>query len=73
MFHQVEGLVVDSDVSFADLKGALVFFLEEFFEQDLPVRFRPSFFPFTEPSAEVDMGCVFCGGKGVVFVVTVAG
>ena len=64
MFHQVEGLVVDSDVSFADLKGALVFFLEEFFEQDLPVRFRPSFFPFTEPSAEVDMGCVFCGGKG---------
>ena len=64
MFHQVEGLVVDSDVSFADLKGALVFFLEEFFEQDLPVRFRPSFFPFTEPSAEVDMGCVFCAGEG---------
>ena len=64
MFHQVEGLMVDSDVSFADLKGVLVFFLEEFFEQDLPVRFRPSFFPFTEPSAEVDMGCVFCGGRG---------
>ncbi len=64
MFHQVEGLMVDSNVSFADLKGALVFFLEEFFERDLPVRFRPSFFPFTEPSAEVDMGCVFCEGKG---------
>ena len=64
MFHQVEGLMVDSNVSFADLKGALIFFLEEFFEQDLPVRFRPSFFPFTEPSAEVDMRCVFCGGEG---------
>ena len=64
MFHQVEGLTVDCDVSFADLKGVLVFFLQEFFERDLPVRFRPSFFPFTEPSAEVDMGCVFCDGKG---------
>ncbi len=64
MFHQVEGLAVDSDISFADLKGVLVFFLEEFFERELPVRFRPSFFPFTEPSAEVDMGCVFCEGKG---------
>jgi phenylalanyl-tRNA synthetase alpha chain len=64
MFHQVEGLAVDSDISFADLKGVLVFFLEEFFERELPVRFRPSFFPFTEPSAEVDMGCVFCDGGG---------
>ena len=64
MFHQVEGLAVDKDVSFADLKGILTFFLQEFFERDLPVRFRPSFFPFTEPSAEVDMGCVFCEGTG---------
>ncbi len=64
MFHQVEGLAVDKDVSFADLKGILTFFLQEFFERDLPVRFRPSFFPFTEPSAEVDMGCVFCEGGG---------
>jgi phenylalanyl-tRNA synthetase alpha chain len=64
MFHQVEGLAVDTDISFADLKGVLIFFLEEFFEKTLPVRFRPSFFPFTEPSAEVDMGCVFCDGKG---------
>ncbi len=64
MFHQVEGLAVDKDVSFADLKGILTFFLQEFFERDLPVRFRPSFFPFTEPSAEVDMGCVFCEGAG---------
>ncbi len=64
MFHQVEGLAVDSDICFADLKGVLVFFLEEFFERELPVRFRPSFFPFTEPSAEVDMGCVFCESKG---------
>ncbi len=64
MFHQVEGLAVDDDISFADLKGVLVFFLEEFFERELPVRFRPSFFPFTEPSAEVDMGCVFCEGQG---------
>lgn len=64
MFHQVEGLAVDKEVSFADLKGILTFFLQEFFERDLPVRFRPSFFPFTEPSAEVDMGCVFCEGAG---------
>ena len=64
MFHQVEGLAVDKDISFADLKGILTFFLQEFFERDLPVRFRPSFFPFTEPSAEVDMGCVFCEGAG---------
>lgn len=64
MFHQVEGLMVDEGVSFADLKGTLADFLQTFFETDLPVRFRPSFFPFTEPSAEVDMGCVICGGKG---------
>ena len=64
MFHQLEGLAVDTDISFGDLKGILIFFLQEFFERDLPVRFRPSFFPFTEPSAEVDMGCVFCDGAG---------
>ncbi|MHC8598663.1 phenylalanine--tRNA ligase subunit alpha [Arenicellales bacterium IMCC55707] len=64
MFHQLEGLAVDTDISFGDLKGILIFFLQEFFERDLPVRFRPSFFPFTEPSAEVDMGCVFCDGSG---------
>ena len=64
MFHQVEGLMVDEGVSFADLKGTLDDFLKTFFETDLPVRFRPSYFPFTEPSAEVDIGCVICGGKG---------
>jgi phenylalanyl-tRNA synthetase alpha chain len=65
MFHQVEGLVVDTDVSFADLKGLLHNFLSAFFEQDdLRMRLRPSYFPFTEPSAEVDIGCVMCGGEG---------
>ncbi len=64
MFHQVEGLMVDEDVSFADLKGVLDDFLKSFFEKDLEVRFRPSYFPFTEPSAEVDIGCVMCGGAG---------
>ncbi len=64
MFHQVEGLLVDTDVSFADLKGIIIEFLKLFFEKDLAVRFRPSYFPFTEPSAEVDMECVICGGEG---------
>lgn len=64
MFHQTEGLMVDEDVSFADLKGVLVHFLEQFFERELRVRFRPSFFPFTEPSAEVDICCVICAGEG---------
>jgi len=64
MFHQVEGLVVDEHVSFADLKGILDDFLRQFFERDLKVRFRPSYFPFTEPSAEADVECVICGGKG---------
>lgn len=64
MFHQLEGLWVDETVSFADLKGLLIEFLSAFFEKDLEVRFRPSFFPFTEPSAEVDIGCVMCGGGG---------
>lgn len=64
MFHQVEGLLIAEDVSFADLKGTLEEFLRAFFEADLAVRFRPSYFPFTEPSAEVDMSCVMCAGKG---------
>jgi len=64
MFHQVEGFMVDTDVSFSDLKGVLESFIHSFFNMDTPVRFRPSFFPFTEPSAEVDIGCNFCSGKG---------
>ena len=64
MFHQVEGLLVDEGISFADLKGTIEQFLRVFFEKPLGVRFRPSFFPFTEPSAEVDMQCVMCSGKG---------
>ncbi len=64
MFHQVEGLLVDENVTFADLKGVLELFLREFFEKELAVRFRPSYFPFTEPSAEVDIECVICGGEG---------
>lgn len=64
MFHQVEGLFVDTEVSFADLKGVLTAFLQAFFERPLKVRFRPSFFPFTEPSAEVDVACVACAGAG---------
>lgn len=64
MFHQVEGLVVDKDISFADLKGTVDQFLKAFFEADLPVRFRPSYFPFTEPSAEIDIQCANCTGEG---------
>ncbi len=64
MFHQVEGLMVDESASFADLKGLLMDFLQSFFEKELPVRFRPSYFPFTEPSAECDIQCVMCGGNG---------
>jgi phenylalanyl-tRNA synthetase alpha chain len=64
MFHQLEGLVVGENVSFANMKAALHGFLQAFFERDLAMRLRPSFFPFTEPSAEVDMSCVFCEGKG---------
>ncbi|MBF0110427.1 MAG: phenylalanine--tRNA ligase subunit alpha [Magnetococcales bacterium] len=64
MFHQVEGFMVDRDVHFGQLMGLLETFLRRFFERRLPVRFRPSFFPFTEPSAEVDMGCLFCEGTG---------
>jgi len=64
MFHQVEGLKVGEGVSFANLKAILHGFLQAFFERDLAMRLRPSFFPFTEPSAEVDMSCVFCDGRG---------
>jgi phenylalanyl-tRNA synthetase alpha chain len=64
MFHQMEGLLVDRDVAMPDLKGILQVLVQEFFSKDLKVRLRPSFFPFTEPSAEVDMECVFCRSKG---------
>jgi phenylalanyl-tRNA synthetase alpha chain len=64
MFHQVEGFLVDRDVSFADLKGVLTVFTQKMFDKELELRFRPSFFPFTEPSAEVDIACVICEGKG---------
>ena len=64
MFHQLEGLLVDDHSSFADLKGLIEDFLRAFFERELAVRFRPSYFPFTEPSAEVDIQCVNCGGDG---------
>lgn len=64
MFHQIEGLMIDEGVSFADLKGVLTEFLQTFFEASVPIRFRPSYFPFTEPSAEVDIGCQNCAGKG---------
>ncbi|NOR72376.1 MAG: phenylalanine--tRNA ligase subunit alpha, partial [Mariprofundaceae bacterium] len=64
MFHQVEVFKVDHDVSLAHLKGVLKHFLSAYFEKDLPIRLRPHYFPFTEPSAEVDVGCVFCSGKG---------
>ena len=65
MFHQVEGLLVDENASFANLKGLIDEFLRAFFEQeDLAIRFRPSYFPFTEPSAEVDIQCVMCSGDG---------
>ena len=66
MFHQVEGFMVDRHITFADLKGVLTHFLQQIFSQDTGVRFRPSFFPFTEPSAEIDIQCLICGGKGTV-------
>ena len=64
MFQQCEGLVVDENISFADLKGVLQVFMNKLFGAGVKTRFRPSFFPFTEPSAEMDVSCVFCGGKG---------
>jgi phenylalanyl-tRNA synthetase alpha chain len=63
-FHQVEGLYVDENVSFADLKQTLYFFVKEMFGKDAKIRFRPSYFPFTEPSAEMDISCTVCGGSG---------
>ena len=63
-FHQVEGLYIDEDVSFADLLQTLDFFVKELFGQDIKIKVRPSYFPFTEPSAEVDVTCFICGGKG---------
>jgi phenylalanyl-tRNA synthetase alpha chain len=65
MFHQVEGFMVDRCIRFSDLKGVLTHFLRQIFTQSAGVRFRPSFFPFTEPSAEIDIQCVICGGKGI--------
>ncbi len=64
MFHQIEGLLVDRGITFGDLKGVLTVFLKQIFGEDTALRFRPSFFPFTEPSAEVDIRCVMCRGKG---------
>ncbi|MBK6378701.1 MAG: phenylalanine--tRNA ligase subunit alpha [Chitinophagaceae bacterium] len=63
-FHQVEGLYIAENVSFADLKQTLYFFVQEMFGKDVKVRFRPSYFPFTEPSAEMDISCLICGGEG---------
>ncbi len=64
MFHQVEGLLVDKGITFADLKGVLTVFVHQMFGRETKLRFRPSFFPFTEPSAEIDIECFICGGKG---------
>jgi phenylalanyl-tRNA synthetase alpha chain len=64
MFHQVEGLVIDNNITFSDLKGTLSVFARRFFGDDIKVRFRPHFFPFTEPSADLDISCIICGGKG---------
>ena len=64
VFHQVEGLLIDKDITFSDLKGTIITFLQHMFGEDTQVRFRTSFFPFTEPSAEVDISCVMCGGEG---------
>ncbi len=64
MFNQMEGLLVDEDVTFADLKGTLMYFVQKFFGEDTAVRFRPHYFPFTEPSAEMDISCTVCKGKG---------
>jgi phenylalanyl-tRNA synthetase alpha chain len=64
MFHQIEGLLVDKNISLADLRGTLAYMARSLFGRNVRVRFRPSFFPFTEPSAEVDISCIMCGGKG---------
>ena len=73
MFHQVEGLVVDKNISFADLKGVIDQFLKAFFEADLPVRFRPSYFPFTEPAQKLIFSALTAVAKAVVFAATLAG
>lgn len=64
IFHQIEGLYIDENVSFADMKQSLLYFVKEFFGEDARIRLRPSYFPFTEPSAEMDVSCNLCGGKG---------
>jgi phenylalanyl-tRNA synthetase alpha chain len=64
IFHQVEGLYIDKNVSFADMKQTLLYFAREMFGENTEIRLRPSFFPFTEPSAEMDVSCKICGGKG---------
>ena len=64
MFHQIEGLMVDTNIAFSDLKGILEVFIHKLFSPDTPVRFRPSYFPFTEPSVEIDIGCILCSGAG---------
>jgi phenylalanyl-tRNA synthetase alpha chain len=64
IFHQIEGLYIDKDVSFADLKQTLLYFAKEMFGSETKIRLRPSYFPFTEPSAEMDVSCKLCGGKG---------
>ena len=63
MFHQIEGFAIDTDINFAHLKGVLLYFARQFFSESVQLRFRPHFFPFTEPSAEVDISCIICGGK----------
>ena len=65
MFHQIEGLAVDSDITFCDFTGTIEYFVKQFFGPGVKTRFRPSYFPFTEPSVEFDATCVFCGGKGI--------
>ena len=64
VFHQIEGLAVDSDITFCDFKGTMEYFVREFFGPSVKTRFRPSYFPFTEPSVECDASCIFCGGRG---------
>jgi phenylalanyl-tRNA synthetase alpha chain len=64
IFHQIEGLYIDEKVSFADMKQSLLYFAKEYFGEQTQIRMRPSYFPFTEPSAEVDVSCNLCGGKG---------
>jgi phenylalanyl-tRNA synthetase alpha chain len=64
LFHQIEGLYIDTDVSFADLKATLYYFIEAYYGKGVKIRYRPSYFPFTEPSAEVDISCLICGGSG---------